>query len=286
MAQYMNPRRVAAGLLAVLGVVGCGQGGGKPDAAAPESTPQAAAAKGGPAASEESEAAPADKMNLPFAAAVREGDNPPPGVNRPTDLVNGLPAYLMLSEVKKAWQEIHFATLDGRPLHYTAVLDTDLGPIEIELRPDAAPNAVRNFVALAQAHYYDGLHFDHIHHEPPVDYIVGGCPIGAADVEDGSIGYWMRYEDSGLKHEPGAVGAYHGSDRDGAACKFYINLTEAPAMDGHYTVFGKATGAGLDVARRIFAATHDDNGPPEQRPAKPVMIRSVSIRVAEAAPAK
>jgi cyclophilin family peptidyl-prolyl cis-trans isomerase len=285
MARWINPRLVAAGLLAALGVVGCGKPAAQSDAPSNDAKAPAAASDKA-AAGEESEAAPGDRMNQPFAAAVREGDNPPSGVNRPADTVGGLPAYMVLTEVKRRWDDVRFATRDGRPLQYTAVIDTDQGPIEVELRPDVAPNAVRNFVALASAHYYDGLHFDHIHHEPPVEYVVGGCPIGAADIEDGSIGYWMRYEASGLKNEPGAVGAYHGSDRDGAACKFYINLREAPTMDGRYTVFGKVKGAGLDVARRIYEASHDDNGPPEQRPAQPVTIRAVTIRVAEAAPSK
>jgi peptidyl-prolyl cis-trans isomerase B (cyclophilin B) len=287
MARWMNARLATAGLLAALGVVGCGKAPAQPDAPANDAKPHAAASdKAAPAAGEESEAPVGDRMNQPFAAAVREGDNPPQKVNRPADTVGGLPSYMVLSEVKKKWDDIRFATPDGRPLRYTAVLDTDQGPIEIELRPDVAPNAVRNFVALAQAHYYDGLHFDHIHCEPPVEYIVGGCPIGAADIEDGSIGYWMRYEASGLKNEPGAVGAYHGYDRDGAACKFYINLSEVPKMDGQFTVFGRVTGGGLDVARRIFKDSRDENGPPEQRPAQPVTIRSVTIRVAEAAPSK
>jgi cyclophilin family peptidyl-prolyl cis-trans isomerase len=235
--------------------------------------------------------AAADPLRQPFAEAVREGDNPPAGVNRPADMVKDVPAFLMLSDVKGKWDDVRYRTDDGKPIEYTAVLDTDAGEIEIALRPDAAPNHVRNFITLARAHYYDGLHFDRVHHEapadghgPPLDYIEGGDPLGGADPEDGSFGYWVKYEDNGLKHEPGTVGASRGADRDSAACKFYINLSEAPLMDGNYTVFGKVT-RGLDVARTIFQrpVVNDDADPPgHHRPAKPVEIRSATIHAREA----
>src|SRR5262245_430124 len=40
-----------------------------------------------------------------------------------------------------------------------ATLETDKGPIELELLPDAAPRAVENFRLLAEHGYYDGLTF-------------------------------------------------------------------------------------------------------------------------------
>src|SRR5262249_53423865 len=144
---------------------------------------------------------------------------------------------------------------------YRAVLETKLGNLEIDLKPELAPNHVRNFIALARAGYYDGLLFDSIVHqvspdkpEIKVDLISAGNPTGmddAAFASYGSIGYWLKPEFVELAlHEEGAVGAIHGEEADTAACRFYIMLSKAPNMDGNNTVFGKVT-KGLDVARKI-----------------------------------
>jgi cyclophilin family peptidyl-prolyl cis-trans isomerase len=274
-------RGLVAAMLAGWALVGCNNGAPTPADPSPDAKP---------AGDKKADPAPVafsgDRLHQPFDVAAREGDNPPAGVNRPADRVKDAPAYLVLSDVKTQWNEVRFTTADGKPIAYTAVLDTDQGQIEIELRPDVVPNHVRNFVALARAHYYDGLHFDRVHHEkapdgsPPLDYIEAGCPLGGADPEDGSIGYWIKAEPAeALKHEAGAVGASRGFDPDSAACKFYVNLSDAPLMDGHYTVFGKVT-KGLDVARTIFSMPTivDDADPPgHHRPEKPVTIRSVTI---------
>src|SRR5436190_2110369 len=79
------------------------------------------------------------------------------------------PAFKLLASVQQLWDEIRFTTPDGKRIDYTAVLETDFGPIEIALRPDVAPNHVRSFVALVRAGYYDGMRFDHIHHEVSAD---------------------------------------------------------------------------------------------------------------------
>lgn len=51
----------------------------------------------------------------------------------------------------------------------------DGGKIVAELYPDIAPQSVYNFIALANAGYYDGLIF---HRVIPGFMIQGGCPDG------------------------------------------------------------------------------------------------------------
>lgn len=51
----------------------------------------------------------------------------------------------------------------------------DGGKIVAELYPDIAPQSVYNFIALANAGYYDGLIF---HRVIPGFMIQGGCPLG------------------------------------------------------------------------------------------------------------
>ncbi len=192
----------------------------------------------------------------------------------------------LFEEVRNSWDKVPVVDANGRPLPYVATLDTDLGPIEIELRADLAPNHVRNFVALIRAGYYDGLVFERVvrqqaedNPDNKVEIIEAGCPIGRGEEHDGSIGYWLNPEFSpAVKHEIGVVGACLGNEPDSAACRFYICLSKAPVLDGERTIFGKVR-AGLDVAHRI--ATQPIANTPEypsaDRPEKPIVIRKATV---------
>ncbi len=179
------------------------------------------------------------------------------------------------------WDKIALTTSDGKRLQYVASLKTDLGTIEIQLFPEAAPNHVRNFIALAQSGYYNGLPF-HRTLRGNVDgntvaYLEGGCPLGTGEFGSGSVGYWLKPEISAtLTHEEGTVGAVHGETMESAACKFYVCLTRSPGMDGSYTIFGKIT-KGLDVAHAIHKRPVVDDGDLSDRPREPVVIRTVTI---------
>jgi cyclophilin family peptidyl-prolyl cis-trans isomerase len=236
---------------------------------------------------------PQDGKHVPFDKATRGGDDPPPNSNPPPDVtVSGKPVYKIYKEVLRLWDTIRFVTPDGKPIQYSATVETDFGNIEIALRPDLAPNHVRNFVALAQAGYYDDLLFERICHEEEevepgklqvFDSIEAGCPLGTGEPGNGSIGYWLKPEfagpDAKATHEPGTVGACHGIEADTAACRFYITLCNAPFLDGNFTIFGKVT-HGLDVARIIAkqpTREYEDDVAGSFRPNKPIKIKKVTI---------
>jgi peptidyl-prolyl cis-trans isomerase B (cyclophilin B) len=239
---------------------------------------------------------PNDAMHIPFAKATRGGDDPPAMCNRPPDTtVTGKAVGKLYDQVVRLWGTIRFVTPAGKPLVYSATLETDQGAIEIALRPDVAPNHVRNFIALAKAGYYDGLHFDRIRHEeaetqavPALDEIEAGCPVGTGEPGYGSIGYWLtpEFDDKDkpkLPHEEGTVGACRGTEADSAACKFYVTLCKAPYLDGNYTAFGKIT-SGLDAARRIHqqpGVIFETDPDGSRRPLNPVIIHKVTIHVHE-----
>src|SRR5439155_4576204 len=95
--------------------------------------------------------------------------------------------------------------------------------------------------------------------------------------------YWLKAEfDDQVKHEEGSVGACLGQGADSAACRFYITLSKAPALDGERTVFGKVT-RGLDVVRRISSQPilNSPEFPDGTHPEHPVMIRKVTIQAKE-----
>jgi peptidyl-prolyl cis-trans isomerase B (cyclophilin B) len=235
------------------------------------------------------------RFRRPFAEAVRK--DPLDNWNPPTTTATGKSVGSLYEQVKSSWDGITFVNPEGKRIVYHAVLDTTDGPVEIELRPDWAPNHVRNFVALARAGYYDGLVFNRTVNQlskkvkERVELIEGGGPLGMADDQDG-IGYWLKDElDPKLAQEEGVIGASHGEEADSAACKFYVLLSKAPRLDGLYTIFGRVT-KGLDTAHTIAKkpAEKEESGAAEEsedieggtyRPTQPTVIRKVTIETHE-----
>lgn len=229
------------------------------------------------------EQAGAERMNQPFAEATISDM---PDQTLPDLTLSGKSVGKLYEAVVRRWDTIRFADAKGKPITYVASLDTELGNIEIELLPELAPNHVRNFIALAQCGYYNGLVFerticDQSEDDPNtrVEFIEGGCPIGTGDPGYGSIGYWLKPEFSkDVPHVEGTVGACRGERPDSAGCRFYITLSKCPVMDGERTIFGKVTKT-LDVVRRISTqpVINSPEYPLGDRPEKPIVIRKVTI---------
>jgi cyclophilin family peptidyl-prolyl cis-trans isomerase len=286
---------VAALLGAALGVVGCGE---KPRSdASPKAEPDAAAAAkesagAGPVAPEQGATLAArDKLHQAFSDAVRSADDPPPAdASRPPDeTVTKKAVHRILDAVKADWDAIRFTSPSGKPLDFTATIETSAGPVEIALFPEQAPNHVRNFLALARAGYYDQLFVDCVRHEQnpttgqELHLLEAGCPLGNGSTGTGSIGYWLKAEltpGDTMSHDEGTVGACRGEEPDSAATRFYITLNKAPFLDGNYTIFGKVI-AGLDVLRKIGKSPVivDDEG--QSRPEAPIVIQKVTIHQQE-----
>jgi cyclophilin family peptidyl-prolyl cis-trans isomerase len=290
-------------LAAALMVMGCGkdsapseQAEQKPDVVPADTKKEAKANQS--TGDNTNKSVPRDAQHEAFATATRGGDDPPANINPPPDrTVSGKSVYKIYKEVVGLWDTIRFVTPDGKRLDYSATVETDAGEIEIVLRPDLAPNHVRNFVALARAGYYDDLFFDRIVHEEEelepgkmqvLTAIEAGCPLGTGDPGNGSIGYWLKPEfakpEAKVTHEPGTVGACHGVEADTAGCRFYVTLCDAPFLDGNFTVFGKVT-RGLDVARKIAAQPiilDEQDAEGSHRPEKPIKIKKVTIHTSVA----
>lgn len=116
-----------------------------------------------------------------------------------------------------------------------ALIETNRGEIRCELRPDAAPRTVDNFVNLANQGWYDGRLF----FRSDSSVIQGGSPD---DTNMGAIGYTIPAE-IGLPHEAGVLamarwGDEVNPDRESDGSQFYITKVERQDLDGAYTVFG------------------------------------------------
>lgn len=235
------------------------------------------------------------KYKQSFADATRK--EPVADFEPPLTTLAGKSIGKLYTQVSETWDSIQFLSPEGKRIVYTASLETPEGVVKIELRPDWAPNHVRNFVALTRVGYYDGLLFERVIHDQfvsddpalpkiVVDAVTAGCPLGTGEIGKDSLGYWLKPEfNKDIKHQEGIVAACHGEEADTAGCRFYISLckTPTPTLDGHYTAFGKVT-QGLDVVRRMWQApvrisTEDFEG--DHRPENPVVITKATIETKE-----
>ena len=138
----------------------------------------------------------------------------------------------------------------------------DGGKIVAELYPDIAPQSVRNFIALANAGYYDGLIF---HRVIPGFMIQGGCPEGSGM---GGPGYCIKGEfffngfKNDLRHKRGVLSMARSSSPNSAGSQFFIMHADSKHLDGQYAAFGKVTN-GLEVIDAIASVKTDRNDRPQ-----------------------
>jgi cyclophilin family peptidyl-prolyl cis-trans isomerase len=155
-------------------------------------------------------------------------------------------------------------------------LETSMGTIEIELYADKSPEAVWNFVNLAEGRqdnikkgpFYDGIIF---HRVINGFMIQAGCPNGMGT---GGPGYEFDNEKHAeLSHDSEGILAMANRGPDTNGSQFYITLAPTPHLDGGYTIFGKVT-KGMDVVKEIGEVPCDSYN---NRPDTEVVIKSVKI---------
>src|SRR6188508_1367276 len=125
---------------------------------------------------------------------------------------------------------------------YQVVIETDRGPIVMDLDPQLAPRTVNNFVTLARDGYYDGLTF---HRVVPEFVIQGGDPEGSGR---GGPGYKFADEPVKGEYTEGAVAmANAGPDTNGS--QFFICIDDCRRkLQPLYNLFGYVV-EGIDVAQ-------------------------------------
>ena len=148
----------------------------------------------------------------------------------------------------------------------------DGGKIVAELYPDIAPQSVYNFIALANAGYYDGLIF---HRVIPGFMIQGGCPQGTGM---GGPGWHIKGEfahngwNNPIKHTRGVISMARAMDPNSAGSQFFIMHEDAPHLDGDYAAFGHVVN-GMDVVDEI-AATPTNYA---DKPLTPQVIKTIRV---------
>jgi cyclophilin family peptidyl-prolyl cis-trans isomerase/HEAT repeat protein len=117
------------------------------------------------------------------------------------------------------------------------------GAFELRLFTDDAPATVARFVNLARKGYYNGLTF---HRVVPNFVVQGGSPGANEYMGDGPF---MRDEVGLRTHARGTLGIST-RGRDTGDAQIFVNLTDNPRLDHHYTVFAEVA-IGMDVVDGI-----------------------------------
>ncbi len=232
---------------------------------------------------------PSKMVELSFDKAMILDDVPEDQILPPDKTIAGKSTALIRKQVELQWPNIRLLDEKGKIKKFTVLMETDLGTVKIALRPELSPNHVRNFVALIQTGYYDGLRIDRIVHQQyqsmdgttnRLDLLRAGCPIGIGDEGIGHLGYWLKPEFSKTeKNETGTVGFWHDASPTSACCRFYIALDSAPLLDGEYTIIGKVV-EGIDHLKEIsktrgmISKIESD----QEKPMNPVIIHRMVVQ--------
>jgi len=159
---------------------------------------------------------------------------------------------------------------------YQARVETEQGNFVIDLLKRTAPLAVKAFVDMANAGFYDGL----LIHEARGDQLIGGGdPTGTGGGQAP-----LRYP-AELNPVPIVAGSVllkpAGLAPPANSSQFVIALQPQPTWVGQFTVLGQVTD-GLDVVRKISNVATSDR--PSYKPLKEIHTLHVSIQERGAAP--
>lgn len=143
------------------------------------------------------------------------------------------------------------------------LLTTSLGEITVEMRPDLAPEHVRNFLKLVQSGWYDHTAF---HRVVPGFVAQGGIGSTRADGASHYADRWvhkLKGEFSQENHVRGVLSMARGNDPDSAETSFFIVFGPAAHLDNHYTIFGKVV-SGFDTLDKIERVARTGESPVER----------------------
>jgi cyclophilin family peptidyl-prolyl cis-trans isomerase len=165
----------------------------------------------------------------------------------------------------------------------TALLETSLGNIRVELYTDKMPITANNFVKLAKNGFYDGLHFHRVIDGFMLQF---GCPhsrdpkssrAGTGDGPDGPIAD-EHPANAKLSNEPGTLSMANTGQPNSGSCQFFINTVHNGYLDwftpgpSKHPVFGRVI-EGMDVVTKIEKVKTDSS----DRPMTPVRMNKVTV---------
>jgi cyclophilin family peptidyl-prolyl cis-trans isomerase len=170
------------------------------------------------------------------------------------------------------------------------LVETSLGSFTIELRPDAAPIAAANFVALARCGFYDGITF----HRVLTGFVIqAGDPNTRENQGDfegigtGTPGYGFDTElpPEGVNYDPYTVAMANARDPGTNGSQFFVCLIDLDSYfpERNYSIFGTVTeGRQVIDAIGLVEVNHPNIGVPVD----PVVINGMEVLTAESTPSQ
>jgi len=164
-----------------------------------------------------------------------------------------------------------------------ATCETSLGTFKVELFTDKMPVTAGNFVKLAEAGFYDGLHFHRVINRFMLQF---GCPhsrdpksprAGTGDPPHGTIAD-EHPADFKASNEPGTLSMANTGRPNSGGSQFFVNTVHNAYLDwfspgaSKHPVFGKVI-EGMDVVSKIENVRTD----PNDRPLEPVKMIKVTV---------
>ncbi len=194
------------------------------------------------------QAQPNGPVEAPKKANARTADQPPPPAPEPFD---GAPVEKMAGQC--------------------VTLETELGPIDIAMMPEVAPESVRNFLNLAATGALDTTTFS----RTVKDFVIQGGNLGTSEKWGWELSQRMKRkipdEPGIIKHERGIVSMARTDEPNSATTHFFILVGRGTHLDGKFAAFGQVT-KGIEVADQINQAPADG-----EKPNKPVKINRAVV---------
>jgi peptidyl-prolyl cis-trans isomerase B (cyclophilin B) len=163
----------------------------------------------------------------------------------------------------------------------TVVLNTNYGPITLELDSEHAPKTVENFLTYAREGHYDNTIF----HRVIDGFMIQGGGFAPGMKQKDTHAPIKNEANNGLKNTTGTIAMARTNDPHSASAQFFINVadndflnfkSETPQGWG-YAVFGKVTD-GMDTVNKIKAVKTGTSGFHQDVPKEDVVIQSVTIK--------
>ena len=179
-----------------------------------------------------------EKPKLPIGFDLSKGLNIPGLI--PKNLTSGIKMYLFPHEI----EIIKEAAKNFNPEPVTnddiVIMETNRGTMKLRLFPDVAPNHCKNFKKLANSGFYDKTKF----HRIIPGFMIQGGDINSRDNDGkndghGGPGWTIDAEFNEISHKRGILSMARSADPNSAGSQFFICVTDAPHLDGQYTVFGE-----------------------------------------------
>ncbi len=158
-------------------------------------------------------------------------------------------------------------------------LNTNLGDIVVQLDAEKAPKSAANFVQYVKSGHYAGTIF----HRVIGGFMVQGGGMNADLSEKPTRAPIPLEARNGLRNQRGTLAMARTPAPDSATAQFFINLSDnafldaANSRDGNgYAVFGRVI-EGMDVVDKISAMPTGNQGPHQNVPTQPILIKAAAV---------